>query len=1590
MSYINPRKNPPPFHSMKSYEQWRKELQAWCRLTKEEEKDWAPLIALGCLAPEDPSGIRDKVFALNLDPDPAVEAVPAVAAADDPQGIARQAVPAIPANDKAGFDRLMAFMDQEFQKDSLTDMCEHIRVFMKMTKKKETTMKSYISDYEAAYKKAKEKGLPVMPPKFLMWSLLESVNISDHEYMLVISGIPADSNDMYEDAKKSLLRFFNSARNTGASCQEDGIALDPDDTHYGRGPQGQRRGGGYPRGRGGGGGRGRKSSPWRNPNTKGGQAQATKNSKPMNPTDSDGNPYRCNSCGSYRHFSKDCQHSHEATNFNQGDDVYDPENDDALVNPSTTEEAVATHYVGVQLYDVLFTSLEGVKDIYFTKATISKLLLDTGCVRTVAGIEWFKHFLKTLSKKTISRIRKYPSAASFRFGGNDIRYSLGFYAIPCSISGKNIILQMDVITSKVPCLVSKTAIKKAGGVIDLPNDSINLFGMSIKMESAKSGHYLLPVEDVVEGDVDETKVFMVNHERPEYNEMQVHKMHKALGHPGRAAFESTIKAANVKIDNLDFILNKLYESCLICLKHHKAHVKPKVGLPLATDFNQTICLDLKIWPKKNAIIFYIIDAYTRFSQAHLIPDKKAETILQALLDGWILNLYGAPNNVLVDNGGEFYNSKFKDMCNNLNIRMYASAAESPFQNGLCERNHSITDKIMEKMMEEDKSLTTSRALSAATFAKNCLVNVNGFSPIQLVTGKMPRLPSVMTNSIPAQEATSTVKAYTDRINGIIAARKAFMEVENSARLNRALKTKVIPPHVVYKTGDQVFYKKEGSEARWEGPAKVIGMDGKTIFIAHGRFTYSTSQSRLVKIPKDEVKEVVTRGLGGTISPQVPPLIDDSDSEDDEEPRLENRIPRDPAPAPPNPAPAPAQAEVIENHAAPVLPHVAPRVPDNERPAEQGAEQEVEEDLNPDNEENQPEEAQEGERKEEEEGRMTGTKRKVNMKKKGLKKTYPKVGQEIFFRVKNWIKYGKVHPTLIAKYGSTWANVVITMKVYAQSQGLGPYFNFKEVGTDFEGGVHLDETEWSFSSSKPLPRTLNDSIHNYLVEDDPEDVYTIHVDRNKWHLPEVQEAMRKELDNFSNFDVYELVKDEGQHFITSGWVIIEKEKEGKWIIKARLVIHGNQERQSVRSDSPTIKKQNLRIQFAIAVQNNWTMCSADVQAAFLQAVNLDREIYVKPPAEANNQGLLWKLKKPMYGLEDSGRQWYITLVQFLEERGCQVLPTDLACIFWHKDGILHGMITIHVDDIQYCGSPDFHQHVIEPMLNKFKFGMIQKGEFKCLGWSLKQHKDHLTIDQLAYVDNKIAPVDINVAGRQSEEQLTAEEISKMRGIIGKFRWLADQTRPDQAYDELELSMNANKAQVKDVKLSTKMVNQVRNVPIKMKFNKLDGDQWYISVFSDASKNTLPDGESSAMGYMIFLTTGHVTGEVKNACPLYWRSTKIPRMIGSSFEGEAIALEEGVNVAFTIMKDLAAITGVPENMIKVEGICDADDVVKAVNNTTQKSKDRTSWEIGRVRQMLNKKEICRVKWQEGAGNVADVLTKRGAAKHLIQRTMEFGMI
>ena len=105
------------------------------------------------------------------------------------------------------------------------------------------------------------------------------------------------------------------------------------------------------------------------------------------------------------------------------------------------------------------------------------------------------------------------------------------------------------------------------------------------------------------------------------------------------------------------------------------------------------------------------------------------------------------------------------------------------------------------------------------------------------------------------------------------------------------------------------------------------------------------------------------------------------------------------------------------------------------------------------------------------------------------------------------------------------------------------------------------------------------------------------------------AMESELDNFMKFDTFYLVDDMSQPRLSRSWVITKKPTTPTGV-KARLVIHGNQEECPTRTDSPIVKKTSLRLQFSIhggwekpmlklAVQHSWRMRKANVKAAFLQ-------------------------------------------------------------------------------------------------------------------------------------------------------------------------------------------------------------------------------------------------------------------------------------------------------------------------------------------------------------------------------------------------------
>ena len=147
------------------------------------------------------------------------------------------------------------------------------------------------------------------------------------------------------------------------------------------------------------------------------------------------------------------------------------------------------------------------------------------------------------------------------------------------------------------------------------------------------------------------------------------------------------------------------------------------------------------------------------------------------------------------------------------------------------------------------------------------------------------------------------------------------------------------------------------------------------------------------------------------------------------------------------------------------------------------------------------------------------------------------------------------------------------------------------------------------------------------------------------------------------------------------MVTKKEKHDgqKLQYKARLVARGFQECLKPQSDSPTAAKESVKLLMAVAANNGFKLASLDIRAAFLQSKTLDRDVFIKPPEDIKKPGVIWRLLKPLYRLDDVSRKFWLRVKEILVTMGFKVMDGDEAFYFLHKDGRLQGAVLTHVDD-----------------------------------------------------------------------------------------------------------------------------------------------------------------------------------------------------------------------------------------------------------------------------------------------------------------------
>ena len=230
-----------------------------------------------------------------------------------------------------------------------------------------------------------------------------------------------------------------------------------------------------------------------------------------------------------------------------------------------------------------------------------------------------------------------------------------------------------------------------------------------------------------------------------------------------------------------------------------------VGLSLSKHFNDVISIDLK--EINGDKILHMVHHATRFSSATVVKSKHKDEIVKAIFQHWIV-LFGPPNQILSDNGGEFNNELLREMSDQLNIFVRSTAGEPPWSNGITERHNAILGNMISKLLLDESSKYPIETIVAwAVSAKNALHNCYGYSPNKLVFGKNPNFPSVLIDNPPALEGQTSSEIIANYLNAMHAARVAFIKSEACEKLRRAIRAKTrTATSLIYEPGDIVYFK----------------------------------------------------------------------------------------------------------------------------------------------------------------------------------------------------------------------------------------------------------------------------------------------------------------------------------------------------------------------------------------------------------------------------------------------------------------------------------------------------------------------------------------------------------------------------------------------------------------------------------------------------------------------------------------------------------------------------------------------------------------------------------------------------------------
>lgn len=484
-------------------------------------------------------------------------------------------------------------------------------------------------------------------------------------------------------------------------------------------------------------------------------------------------------------------------------------------------------------------------------------------------------------------------------------------------------------------------------------------------------------------------------------------------------------------------------------------------------------------------------------------------------------------------------------------------------------------------------------------------------------------------------------------------------------------------------------------------------------------------------------------------------------------------------------------------------------------------------------------------------------------------------------------------------------------------------------------------------------------------------------------PRWKQAMTEEINSLKENDTFELTTlPTGRNTIGGKWVYALKENEQGRIFKARFVAKGYNQTQGIdyqETFAPTANMTSVRTLMQIAVQNDLIIHQMDVKTAYLHAP-IEEEIYMEQPEgfeqTESGENLVYKLKKSLYGLKQSGRNWYKLLNDYLEQNDFERNLSD-HCVYRKDIGHETLLVIIWVDDLIIAASNTNLLNTFKETMRS-KFNMKDLGKISSfLGIQFIQKESEIRMNQKRYIQRMLerfgmseckprsTPCELKTdtttcGGNDANETVNSREY---REIVGSLIYAMTCTRPDISWVVSRLSQTLAQPTREDLVTAKQVLRYLKGTnDFELIFKKSSEDLDLIA-YSDSDWASSVKDRRSTTGYCFALT--------KEGPVISWKTKKQPTVALSTCEAEYIGLATTTQESMYLTQLLNGMDRKRYTCTKLFG--DNQGAIALSKNPVNRQRSKhIDVKYHFIREAVNERKIC-IEHCPSEEMAADILTK-----------------